>query len=65
MDVSYAIRWPAASAWRPLPPPPGDGDPWRRDLVDARARRDWATARAIRRLVRQRRRDRREVRHGR
>jgi hypothetical protein len=65
MAVSYAICRPAASEWRPLPLPPGDADPWRRDLADARARRDWPTARAIRRLVRQRRRDRREVRRDR
>jgi hypothetical protein len=65
MSISYAIRWPAASEWRPLPTPAGDGDPWRRDLDAARARRDWPTARAIRRLVRQRRRERREVRRDR
>jgi hypothetical protein len=65
MAVSYAT-WPSqASQWRPLPPPAGDGDPWRRDLDAARARRDWPTARAIRRIVRQRRRDRREVRDDR
>jgi hypothetical protein len=65
MAISYGILPPAASEWRPLPPPGGDGGPWRRDLADARARRDWATARAIRRIVRQRRRDQREVRRDR